>query len=582
MSAEAGAVLSPARSPLGVVGSEASVALRDLGERCFQAQHAYDPLSATLLGVEGFDHLVIDPSAEADDAATAVFGSILDELDTLDTRSLREDERVDLGVLGAVARGAEGDARHSLWAANISAKTFVSRQALIFQALPVTPAHDRVTAERLLSRIGGLAAMVDALRERFAQEAARGRRSTKTGIGHAIAQLDAHFSPGPAQSPVLAALERIADAGVRDQAKRIMDDTVQPALGRLRDDLRADLLPAARDDDAVGISRIPGGDEGYLDAVRRFTTTDLTPEAIHLLGLELVEDLHAQYEAAGVPEAGRLPTRAAAERRSPQQTLDVIRAVMHRAEREWPAHFPSYELGDCVIEPVDPVEASNSAAGNYRPASADGRSAAAFRVVLSDAPLQSVHELEALTFHEAIPGHHLQLSVSQKLAIPRYRRRLDTEVCAFVEGWGLYAETLADELGLYSSAMARRGMIASALLRACRLVADTGIHWYGWSRWRAIEFLQRYSYATDANIVREVDRYIAWPGQALAYMIGRQEIIRLRALARETMGERFSLADFHGQVLGHGAVPLSTLDDSIRRWSGARPRTVRERTEEPR
>jgi uncharacterized protein (DUF885 family) len=179
-----------------------------------------------------------------------------------------------------------------------------------------------------------------------------------------------------------------------------------------------------------------------------------------------------------------------------------------------------------------------------------------------------------------VPGHHLQLSVAQLLDIPRYRRHLDVEACSFNEGWGLYCEQFPDEIGLYSDDLARLGMLSFLALRACRLVVDTGIHAFGWSRQRAIEFMWNHTATTESNVRNEIDRYIAWPGQALAYMIGQREILRLRAQARTALGDRFDIAGFHGAVLENGAIPLSVLEQHVRRWQAtvaANPETNEKR-----
>jgi uncharacterized protein (DUF885 family) len=163
----------------------------------------------------------------------------------------------------------------------------------------------------------------------------------------------------------------------------------------------------------------------------------------------------------------------------------------------------------------------------------------------------------------------MQLATAQTLDIPRYRRYLDVEACSFNEGWGLYSEQFADEIGLYSDDIARLGMLSFRALRACRLVVDTGIHHFGWSREQAVEFMWNNTATTSSHVRNEVDRYIAWPGQALAYMIGRLEIGRLREQAKERLGSSFSLVEFHGTVLGSGAVPLTVLADNVARWESS-------------
>ncbi|MEV1206540.1 DUF885 domain-containing protein, partial [Microbispora rosea] len=197
----------------------------------------------------------------------------------------------------------------------------------------------------------------------------------------------------------------------------------------------------------------------------------------------------------------------------------------------------------------------------------DGSRPGAHCVLTADPKDRFVYEYEALAFHESTPGHHLQIASAQTLTdLPAYRRFLDAEVCGYVEGWGLYSERLADEMGLYTSDIARLGMLSFDALRACRLVVDTGMHHLGWSRRQAMEFMWDNTATTRANVRNEIDRYIAWPGQALAYMIGRREIRRLRAVAEARLGSRFDIRAFHGTVLGNGAVPLGVLDQIVAAW----------------
>ena len=220
-----------------------------------------------------------------------------------------------------------------------------------------------------------------------------------------------------------------------------------------------------------------------------------------------------------------------------------------------------------MIEEIDPLEAGNSALAYYRPPADGGRRPGAHCVLTAWPEQRFVYEYEALAFHESTPGHHLQIASNQTLTeLPDFRRFLDAEVCAYAEGWGLYSERLADEMGLYSSDLFRLGMLSFDALRACRLVVDTGMHHLGWSRERAIDFMWSRTATTRANVTNEIDRYIGWPGQALAYMIGRREIQRLRSGAESALGSTFDVRRFHGAVLGEGAVPLGVLAQIVDRW----------------
>jgi uncharacterized protein (DUF885 family) len=225
-----------------------------------------------------------------------------------------------------------------------------------------------------------------------------------------------------------------------------------------------------------------------------------------------------------------------------------------------------------VVEEIDPAEAGHAPLAYYRPPAAGGLRPGAHCILTDNPQERFVYEYEALAFHESTPGHHLQIASAQALqGLPAFRRFLDAEVCGYVEGWGLYCERLADEMGLYTSDLQRLGMLSFEALRACRLVVDTGMHHYGWPRSKAADFMWRNTATTRANIRNEIDRYIGWPGQALAYMVGRREIRRLRELAELQLGAEFDIRAFHGVVLGSGAVPLGVLDQIVTRWAEEEP-----------
>lgn len=553
----------------------ASAALADLGRRYFTTQHAFDPYSATLLGIQDFDHLSNDPSLDASEQAAADFRAIAADLDRLPTDGLSEAELIDHQVLGTLTWGAERDAHHAQWATNASAKSYVSRQALIFQALPAMTIVDADGGDRYLARLGGVAASLTALGDRYAVEAARGRIAPQVGIQHAVQQLTGYAALPLDQDVLLKPTASPAGAAVRERAERIVADSIRPAMLALADRMRDELLPGARDDAHVGILNVPGGEGIYADSVRRHTTTALDAASIHQLGLDIIAEQRESWRALGLSALGtsdfdeirrRLRDDPALRFETREQIIGVAEAALARAEAARPLAFPHVDIPSCVIEEINPIDAEHAALAYYRPPAADGSRPGAHCLLTTDPSSRYSYEYEALAFHESTPGHHLQLATAQTLDIPRYRRYLDTELCGFIEGWGLYAEKLADELGLYTDDLQRLGMLSFSSLRACRLVIDTGIHHFGWSRERAMRFMWDNTVTTEANVRNEVDRYIAWPGQALAYMIGRQEIVRLRSEAERTLGDRFTLPGFHGVVLGNGAVPQSVLAGAVQRW----------------
>jgi uncharacterized protein (DUF885 family) len=559
----------------------AAAELTRLGEAYFAAQHSYDPYNATLLGVAEFDGLSFDPSREASERTARELAAIGRQASAIDPAGLTDAERVDQRVLIALVEGARADAEHSLWAANASAKSYVSRQGLIFQAVPAMTIASPEAGERYLSRLSKIGATLDALGQRYLAEAADGRTPTAVGVDHSIRQLTGYLALPVADDALLKPARDADQAAVLEAAAAHITQTIRPAMQRLAEFLGRELAPVARPDDRVGIREIPGGEAGYLAGVARHTTTALSPREIHQIGLAELDELDGLWSKIGQEALGRSDFATIAARmrddpalrfRTSAEIVAVAQDALDRAEAVRDAYFAHYDIPGCVIEEVNPIDADNTAMAYYRPPAVDGSRPGAHCLLTTDPGERYRYEYEALAFHESVPGHHLQLATAQTLDVPRYRRHLDVELCAFNEGWGLYAERLADEIGLYSSPITRLGMVSFAALRACRLVVDTGMHELGWSRRQAIDFMYDHTATTRANAVNEIDRYIAWPGQALAYVTGKREIVRLRERAQRALGPRFELRGFHHAVLRNGAIPLTLLDDEVGRWTATEAR----------
>ena len=557
--------------------TSAAAELARLGEAYFSTQHTYDPYNATLLGVEEFDGLSFDPSRAASERAEQELAAIGRQAREIDQADLTSDQRLDHGVLTALVEGARADAEHSLWAANASAKSYVSRQGLIFQAVPAMTVGSPEAAERYLARLSKIGATLDALGRRYRSEAAVGRTPTAVGVDHAIRHLEGYLDL-PVAADALLKPARAAKPTVRDAATVHVTETIRPAMERLAELLRRELAPVARPDDRVGIRAVTGGEAGYLAAVARHTTTTLSPEEIHAIGLAELGELAGLWSRIGQEVLGerdfatiaaRLRDDPALRFRTREEILAVVQNALDRAEAARDTYFEHYDISACVIEEINPIDAENTALAYYRPPAVDGSRPGAHCLLTTNPGERFRYEYEALAFHESVPGHHLQLATAQTLDIPRYRRHLDAELCAFNEGWGLYSERLADEIGLYSGGTARLGMLSFAALRACRLVVDTGMHHLGWSRQQAIDFMYEHTATTRDNVRNEVDRYIAWPGQALAYVTGKREIVRVRERAQHALGSKFDLRRFHHAVLRNGAIPLTVLDDELGRWTAA-------------
>jgi len=555
-----------------------NAALEQLSQEFFDMQNTIDPLSATLLGISGYDDLLPDPSRDGAARGAARFQALEDRLGQLNLDEMTNEDQVNAAVLGRLAWGARTDLEEGIWEADAAAEGYASPHAMVFMCVPAARANDETSAQAYLTRLEGLGGYFDALTTRYAQAHDEGRHSTAVGINRALDQLKGHLELSidvdTLANPLVA--ETINAEDFLSQSRALVTDVVRPAIDRLCRYLANDMLPVARDNEHVGICWIEGGESSYRKAVRRHTTTDLSPDEIHAIGLERLEGLQAQWSELGqrvlnesdVPTIlTRLREDRALRFTTSQEIVTVVTDALHRAESARDGWFPHYDIAECEIEEIHPIEAKSAALAHYRPPAQDGSRPGAHCVLTTNPEDRFTYEYEALAFHESTPGHHLQIALAQTLdTLPTYRRFLDAQVCGFVEGWGLYSEGLANEMGLYSSDLARLGMLSFDALRACRLVVDTGMHHLGWSRQRAVDFMWNNTATTASNVANEIDRYIGWPGQALAYMIGRREIERLRSIATRELGTSFDVRSFHAAVLENGAVPLDVLDSVVTKW----------------
>ncbi|CAG2087538.1 DUF885 family protein [Xanthomonas arboricola pv. juglandis] len=354
--------------------------------------------------------------------------------------------------------------------------------------------------------------------------------------------------------------------------KRLIEVRIMPAYRALRGFIATEYLPACRDTD--GLTALRNGAAWYAYDVRQSTTSELTPEQIHQVGLDEVARLQAEIAtlAKQVRFRGNLPkfykfmqTDRRFAFRSETELLGYYRGLQGRVQAAVPRLFNVQGMPALEVRVVEPQRAQSAASGSYMRPSGDGSTPGVFYVNTSDLDTRRTWETESLYLHEAIPGHHFQLGLQQQLTdLPKFRR-LGGET-AYIEGWGLYAESLGRELGLYQDPYNYYGYLQNALWRAIRLVTDTGLHSKGWTRTQAIDYMLNNSAMTRTDAEAEVDRYMAIPGQALAYKVGEMKIAQLREQAQRELGPRFDVRAFHTEVLKDGSVPLDILQDKIQRW----------------
>ncbi|HWG87387.1 MAG TPA: DUF885 domain-containing protein [Candidatus Acidoferrales bacterium] len=393
------------------------------------------------------------------------------------------------------------------------------------------------------------------------------------------AQIDKQIVSDPTQSGFYKPFQHFsAEISPADQqelsqeARQAIEQQVVPAYKKFKEFFVNEYLPACFDQ--VGIWQVPHGDELYAYDVRRYTTTDLTPDQVHEIGLKEVARIRAEMDRV-MQQTGFKGTREEFFKflrtdpqfyyKSPDDLFEAYKAMAKTIDPNLVRVFRTLPREPYGVEAIPAVAAPDTTAAYYRPGAADGSRAGTYFVNLYKPETRPKWEMLVLTLHESVPGHHLQIARAHELGeMPKFRRFAG--YTAFIEGWGLYAESLGDDMGLYTDPYAKFGELTYQMWRAVRLVVDTGIHAKHWTRDQAIKYFMDNAPKAELDIVNEIDRYIAWPGQALAYKIGELKIHELRTRAQDQIGKKFDLRAFHDMVLGSGPLPLDILERNVNEW----------------
>ncbi|MCA9489020.1 MAG: DUF885 domain-containing protein [Myxococcales bacterium] len=536
----------------------------------WEASLRRNPEWATAVGDHRFDDQLSDASEAAERAWTQRVGRLELELVMMPDELLPARDRLtrDLLLDELRAEQARRVCRFPEWNLSARSNELVSLNDLVEHA----PLGSPTEVDRLLVRLEAFGPRIDVVTERLRQGLAAGRVSNRQSVERVLAMLDeALASPVEDWQPVVAVVEAAPDRSERARAALV--DGVIPALERYRDLLRDEILPAATTGDRVGLGSMPDGEACYAALIHEHTTlSGVGPQDLHQTGLDELERIHAEMRELGQRVLG---TSALAEiigrlRDDPSlrfSTADEVRSTaegaLRRAEAAVPEWIGIVPTTPCGVDVVPEYLAPYTTIAWYEPMSPDRPGT--YFVNTWRPETRPRFEAEVLAFHESVPGHHLQIAVAQEAGdLPAFRRY--GGATAFVEGWALYVERLADEMGLYSSDLDRLGMLSFDTWRASRLVVDTGIHAMGWSREQAEAFLLENTALSRDNVSNEVDRYVTWPGQALAYKTGQLRISALRAEAEAALGDAFDPRAFHAAILGEGAVSLPVLDRQIERW----------------
>jgi uncharacterized protein (DUF885 family) len=552
-------------------------AIVGLAEELAQTHLRYDPFIASFLGVGGYDDAVPDLSPPARQAWRDRLVEVLVGCEQLEADAEDLDSRVVLVAVRDHATRALAmvDSRVQEFSVSTLPVNGLFGPAVMPLVMTRASVVDPASAAAYLTRCRGLSTYLDQHAARLRAAAASGLLPVAPLVQGVISQLG-DLLEHPDRDPVLGQRPPAGWQGAaawREELERVMREELHPALGRYVD-LLVELLPRARPPERAGLVYVPGGAAAYGCCIRDATTLALDAEQVHQLGLTALAEVEERIaelggRVLGVAGASEVLTRL---RQDPSlqpaasgDPMAAAAAAIARAEERLAELFHPPLPPPCTVAAMPQQLAASGAPPMYAPPARDGSRAGAYLFNQVDPGPAGGWGLEAIAFHEAVPGHHAQYARLQLVAeLPLL---LDVfPVVAHGEGWGLYAEQLADELGLYSNDLQRLGMLAGAAWRAVRLVVDTGLHARGWSRTQALQFALAHTPMPEPFMAAEIDRYIAWPGQALGYLIGQRELLRLRAHAQARLGAAFDLRDFHAVVLNHGALPLPVLSQVVEAW----------------
>jgi uncharacterized protein (DUF885 family) len=552
------------------VALDPNAAVNELADRFWEGVLERDPLYATVLGDERHNDRWPDLGPAGRAADEAAYRSVLDEAGAIPDEGLDAEQLITRDLLVLVAENHLeflAQKQYQLALDHMSGPQIWPVQAAQYQ-----PGDTPERVDKLLRRYERYPEMIEQYVGTLAEGIADGRTAAAMPVQRAIEQVDRLLAIPADQAPA-ATMAQVGEAD-RSRVVTAVEEHVYPALRRLRAFLVDDYQPVARQQPGIGAT--PGGDAAYRLAIRMHTTLDATADDVHAFGLADLDAIEAEMDgiARRLGHADRHALRQALAEDPGNHTSDpqaLVRLAQEQTDRAYaiaPRYFGRMPSANCEVRAVEPYREAESPPAFYMPPSLDGSRIGQYYINTYQPEERQLHRIASITFHEATPGHHFQIAIEMELTgLPAFRT-LGARMAgvAYSEGWGLYCERLADEMGLYASEEERMGMLETQAFRAARLVVDSGIHAMGWSRDEAVEFMHERGSLPMVDAEIEVDRYTIWPGQALSYKMGQREIERARADVAARMGERFDLRAFHDEVLGHGSLPLATLRREIGGW----------------
>jgi uncharacterized protein (DUF885 family) len=553
--------------------------LKALFDEEWQYELQRSPEFATFLGDKRYNDRFTDQSSQAQQADVEQRRSFLEKFEAVDASGLSAQDELSLSLMVRNLRQEIEGAQFKPWEMPIN--QFGGPHTELVDLVTLTPFDDVHDYENYLARLHRVPQAFDQIITNMQQGMRDQLMPPRYLLEKAAAQAQAIANTSADASPFKKPVEKFPASvsspdheHLRAAILQAVSHDVIPAYHKLADFLRDEYAPHGRSD--PGVWSLPDGDARYRFAIRQLTTTNLTPDQIHAIGLKQLDQTEAEMLAVahdlGYKDLASLNEHIKKERSfyatSGQQLLDLYTKYARQMEAELPKLFGTLPKNKLIIVPMDSFRARDSVPADYTPGAADGSRPGRINVNEWDPEHRLLLNLEAIAYHEGVPGHHLQFSIAQELPdVPSFRR--SGEYTAYTEGWALYSERLGKEIGFYQDPYSNYGRLENEMWRCIRLVVDTGVHAKHWSRDQMVEYFHRYTAMDEPNIQTEVDRYIAWPGQALAYKLGQLEILKLREEAKQKLGAKFDLRAFHDQIVGNGPLPLDVLDAQVHDWIAA-------------
>jgi uncharacterized protein (DUF885 family) len=545
-----------------------------------------NPLRASKLGDRRANDRWADRSLEAIERRFQDRRAFLARLRSIDTASLSEQDQLNYELFRRQLQADIDANKYRSFLMPISQRGGVQSLESEAESVPLSSVQDYEDWLVRMASVERVVAQTMALQEAGRKE---GYMSPRILMQRIPDQIAAQLVENAQDSPFYAAFEDLPESfseddqvRLRKNAKAIIDEKVVPAYRKFHRYFVATYLPASRD--SIGASSLPNGKSFYEFRTRHYTTTSMSPNDVHRVGLNEVARIRSdmqmiidelEFDGDFAEFLHFLRTDPQFYHDDPQALFNSYLAICKRIDPELVKLFGTLPRMPYGLRAIPDNIAPDTTTAYYMRPSADGSRAGYYYVNLYRPEVRPIYEMEVLSVHEAMPGHHLQIALQMELpALPKFR--LYSGFTAFTEGWGLYSESLGHELGLYKDPYSRFGALTYEMWRAVRLVVDTGIHYKGWTRQQAIDFFKDNAAKTELDIINEIDRYISWPGQALAYKVGQLKILELRRKTEQMLGKDFDIRAFHDELLGGGALPLDLLETRMNLWLAAELKRLRE------